>query len=205
MSKIFQINNTITLVPSITAPTIVEALDNVTGLIPVRVAAVGITVECRLGAARLGTDWVSIEIRTAGTIPGPWSLLLPPRQISTAMFPVPPPIFNIFVPGGAGGFENGVYELRNLQYRNGPAGPGAALDESFPAPFRVDTIAPYATLSIPFSRWYRFWSMRHREPSSIMIFSLRKVVWKLPFLIIPSFRCPARGRRVTSLSSTGAR
>ncbi|OWP71726.1 hypothetical protein CEC48_11660 [Pseudomonas sp. K2I15] len=150
MSKIFQINNTITLVPSITAPTIVEALDNVTGLIPVRVAAVGITVECRLGAARLGTDWVSIEIRTAGTIPGPWSLLVPPRQISTAAFPVPPPIFNIFVPGGAGGFENGVYELRNLQYRNGPAGPGAALDESFPAPFRVDTIAPYATLSIPF-------------------------------------------------------
>lgn len=144
MSNRSQVNDIVILDPTLNAPTIAEALD-ATGLITVRVANVGINVQCTMGTASLGTDWVKIDIRTAGTIPGPWSEFLPPRQFSTSITPVPPRIWTIPVAAGPEGFAHGLYQLRNIQYRDLGGRPGNAMDESFPGAFRVDRIAPYAT------------------------------------------------------------
>lgn len=126
----------------IAAPTIAEALDDATGLIPAIVAPVGITVELRTGGLSRPTDWMSIEIRNTTATPPTWGTLVPAFQIN--MTPVPP-IINRFVAAPAPEFQHGFYELKNTQYRNAAGGiPGPAFDESNPGAFRVDTIAPWA-------------------------------------------------------------
>ncbi|WP_226457137.1 hypothetical protein [Pseudomonas sp. AF03-9] len=126
----------------INAPTIAEALDDATGLIPAIVAPVGITVELSTGGISRPTDWMSIEIRDVAATPPTWSTLVAPFQINTN--PVPA-IINRFVAAPVPEFRHGFYELKNTQYRNAAGGiPGPAFDESNPGAFRVDTIAPYA-------------------------------------------------------------
>ncbi len=139
-------NNTITPAPLIIdAPTIAEALDNATGLIPAVVAPFGITVECTTGGISRPTDWMSIEIRTVGVTPPAWTTLMPPFQIN--LTPVPA-IISRFVPAPPPEFRHGFYELQNTQYRNAAGNiPGVAFDNSNPGAFRVDTIAPYAVES----------------------------------------------------------
>lgn len=128
------------------APTIVEALDDATGLIPASVAPVGINVELSTGVASRNTDWMSIEIRATDVIPPTWVTLVAPYQL-TAITPPVPPVINRFVPAPAPQFRHGFYELRNTQYRNQAGIPGTPVDSSNPGAFRVDTIAPYAVES----------------------------------------------------------
>lgn len=130
----------------IDAPTIAEALDNATGLIPASVARAGITVECRTGRISVPTDWLGIQIRTT-TDPVPtWRPFLEPFQIN--LDPVPA-IIDRYIPAPSPEFEfpHGFYEIKVVQYRNSNGAPGAARDESNPAAFRVDLIAPYAVAS----------------------------------------------------------
>ncbi|NMX66310.1 hypothetical protein HBO15_03030 [Pseudomonas sp. WS 5111] len=139
-------NPDVTITPApfvIDAPTIAEALDDATGLIPVAVARAGITLQLRTGLISLRTDWLSVEIRrTTDTVPS-WTTFVPPFQIN--LNPVPA-IIDRFVPAPAPEFEfaHGFYELKVTQYRNASGVPGPARDESDPAAFRVDLIAPYA-------------------------------------------------------------
>lgn len=126
----------------INAPTIAEALDDASGLIPAIVAPVGITVELNTGGISRPTDWMSIEIRDVTATPPTWSTLVAPFQIN--LTPVPA-VFNRFVAAPVPEFQHGYYELKNTQYRNAAGGiPGPAFDESNPGAFRVDTIAAYA-------------------------------------------------------------
>lgn len=135
-----------TLTPApliIDAPTIVEALDDATGLIPALVARAGITIECRTGLISVPTDWLGVQIRTT-TDPVPsWRTFVSPFQINLS--PVPG-IVEVFVPAPGPEFEfpHGFYELKVTQYRNAGGAPGPARDESNPGAFRVDLIAPYA-------------------------------------------------------------
>ncbi|MBY8973449.1 hypothetical protein J1G33_23975 [Pseudomonas sp. P867] len=123
------------------APTIDEALDDATGLIPAMVAPVGINVQLRTGTASRGTDWMGVEIRDITVSPPTWTTLVAPYQINQT--PVPP-IISRFIPAPVPEFPHGYYELRNTQYRNQAGIPGPSLDSSNPGAFRVDTIAPYA-------------------------------------------------------------
>ncbi|PRA32978.1 hypothetical protein [Pseudomonas poae] len=126
----------------IQAPTIAEALDDATGLIPAVQASVGITVECRRGTLTLPSDWMSIEIRDTTALPPTWSTLVAPFQVGP---PPVPTIINRFVAAPTPEFRHGFYELKNTQYRNAADNlPGRSFDESNPGAFRVDTIAPYA-------------------------------------------------------------
>ncbi|CAM2776173.1 hypothetical protein SAMN04490207_0748 [Pseudomonas gessardii] len=142
-------NPDVTITPEplvIDAPTIAEALDNATGLIPAVVARAGITVECRTGLISIPSDWLGIQIRTT-TDPLPtWRTFLAPFQINET--PVPG-IIDRFIPAPPPEleFQHGFYELKVVQYRNAGGVPGAARDESNPAAFRVDLIAPYAVAS----------------------------------------------------------
>ncbi|MFA5979122.1 MAG: hypothetical protein WC818_12825 [Pseudomonas sp.] len=124
------------------APTISEALDDATGLIPVSVASVGITLQLNTGNATRGNDWMSVEIRDITVTPPTWTTFVAPYQINLPT-PVPPTISR-FVPAPVPEFRHGFYELRNIQYRNNGGVPGPSLDTSNPGAFRVDTIAPYA-------------------------------------------------------------
>lgn len=141
-------NPNVTTTPTpliIDAPTIAEALDDATGLIPAVVAPVGITLECRSGGISRPTDWMSIEIRDTSVSPPTWTRLVEPFQINQT--PVPA-IINRFIPAPPPEFRHGFYELMNTQYRNAAGTvPGAAFDSSNPCAFRVDTIAPYAVAS----------------------------------------------------------
>ena len=123
------------------APTIDEALDDATGLIPAVVAPVGITLQLYTGTASRSTDWMGIEIRDVTVSPPTWSIFVAPYQIN--MTPVPPTISR-FIAAPIPEFQHGFYELRNTQYRNQAGIPGPSLDTSNPGAFRVDTIAPYA-------------------------------------------------------------
>ncbi|WP_248732673.1 hypothetical protein [Pseudomonas sp. MWU13-2517] len=128
------------------APTIVEALDDATGLIPAPVAPVGINVQLTTGQATRNTDWMSIEIRDLSALPPTWVTFVAPYQL-TAITPPVPSIINRFVPAPLPQFKHGFFELRNTQYRNQAGIPGAPFDSSNPGAFRVDTIAPYAVES----------------------------------------------------------
>ncbi|MGY2364374.1 hypothetical protein ACW9IO_17630 [Pseudomonas azotoformans] len=123
------------------APTIDEALDDATGLIPAVVAPVGITLQLSTGTASRSTDWMGIEIRDTSVTPPTWTTLLAPYQINQT--PVPP-LISRFVAAPVPEFRHGFYELRNTQYRNQAGVPGPSLDSSNPGAFRVDTIAAYA-------------------------------------------------------------
>ncbi len=123
-------------------PTIDEALDDATGLIPAVVAPVGITLQLSTGAASVRTDWMNVEMRDVTVNPPTWFTLVPYFQINES--PVPPMISR-FVPAPVPEFRHGFYELRNSQSRNLAGVPGPTQDMSNPAAFRVDTIAPYAT------------------------------------------------------------
>ena len=124
------------------APTIGEALDDASGLIPAIVAPVGITLSLSTGTATRNTDWMSVEIRDVTVTPITWNTLVAPYQIN---LPAPvPPIITRFVPAPIPEFQHGYYELRNTQYRNNAGVPGPSLDTSNPGAFQVDTIAPYA-------------------------------------------------------------
>lgn len=122
-----------------TAPTIVEALDVASGLIPARLADQGITLELNGGVITRQTDWMSVELRAVTFPPSSWATLLAPFQIGTAVLPI-----SRFVPAPPPEFQHGLFEIKNTQYRNAGTVPGPSFDESDPAPFRVDTIAPYA-------------------------------------------------------------
>ncbi|MEX5557429.1 hypothetical protein Q1J45_07625 [Pseudomonas rhodesiae] len=128
------------------APTIVEALDDATGLIPAPVASVGINLRLSTGTASRDTDWMSIEIRDPGAFPPTWSTLVAPYQLTDIPTPIPP-IITRSVPAPPPQFRHGFYELRNTQYRNSAGVPGRPVDSSNPGAFRVDTIAPYAVES----------------------------------------------------------
>ncbi|WP_294734028.1 hypothetical protein [uncultured Pseudomonas sp.] len=119
------------------APTIQEALDDETGLIPARIAGDGITLELNGGGITRPTDWMTVELRRVEFPPAAWTTLVPP-------FVVGPTPITRFIPAPPPEFQHGLYEIKNTQYRNAGGLPGEAFDESDPAPFRVDTIAPYA-------------------------------------------------------------
>lgn len=123
---------------SFAAPTIREALDDATGLIPARVARVGITLDLTGGGITLPTDWMSVQMRLITfpetpfvTVDGPFQVLTRPITRFIPVFPPPQ-------------FTHGFYEIKNTQARDSLGLPGPVFDESFIAPFRVDTIAPYA-------------------------------------------------------------
>eukprot|EP01034_Spumella_vulgaris_P017987 gene17987-22962_t len=99
----------------IDAPTIAEALDSATGLIPASVARAGITVECRTGRISVPTDWLGIQIRTT-TDPVPTLRpFLEPFQIN--LDPVPA-IIDRYIPAPSPEFEfpHGFYEIKVVQY-----------------------------------------------------------------------------------------
>ncbi len=123
--------------------TIVEALDDTTGLIPAAVAPIGINARLTTGQATRTSDWMTIEIRRRDVLPPTWTTLVGAFQL-VDYGPQVPDIINKFIPAIPPQFPHGLYELRNSQFRNRGGAPGEVVDSSDPAPFRVDTIAPYA-------------------------------------------------------------
>ncbi|KTC18719.1 hypothetical protein AO391_03995 [Pseudomonas marginalis ICMP 9505] len=129
---------------------IVEALNPLTGLISAATAGVGITLTCPLGAVSDDGDWIEVQQQDL-TKPLPnWIKIHGPIQFT---LPAAGNSIDIAIPAplGAGGFVHGQFQLRHLLYVNsfddtGAERPSDALEFSAGTPFKVDRIAPYASL-----------------------------------------------------------
>lgn len=126
------------------APTIVGALDDVTGTILARNATADLTVRCKTGDISDPDDFIQIEMADRTQPITVWVAVTPPIQMSTdPAFPIPDR-FNITVPAPAGGFRHGFYQLRSVQYLNIGGVPAATGEHSDPGNFTVDLLSPYS-------------------------------------------------------------
>ncbi|PHN26097.1 hypothetical protein [Pseudomonas sp. ICMP 460] len=130
--------------------TIVEALNPVTGLISAATAVVGITVKCPLGAVSDDRDWIVLQQQDLSKPLPNWIPIYGPVQF---MLPAAGNSIDISVPApiGSGGFVHGQFEIQHLLFVNsfddtGAERPSDALEFSKGTPFKVDRIAPYASL-----------------------------------------------------------